>query len=85
MVKDDKKEQKPTLKVKKDFKIDLKNLPELKYKNKDFGLPKPPPILGKKREESDLKNRKAFSLASEYDLSTYKGRFQHMFSRINPL
>ncbi len=57
-----------------EIKLDFKNLPGLKPAE-GYNLPKPPPIDGRKKEHSDMKERKPFSLGSEYDISTYWGRF----------
>ena len=58
-----------------EIKLDFKNLPPLKPAE-GYNLPKPPPSIdGRKKEDSDMKERKPFSLASEYDISTYWGRF----------
>jgi hypothetical protein len=49
-------------------------LPELKKTT--YELPKPPQIEKKVSQEVlDMRERKAFSLATEYDLNTYWGRF----------
>lgn len=79
-----KKEDKEPSKLKPaEIKLDFKNLPALKPAE-GISLPKPPPIEGAKKEDTDMKLRKPFLLANEYDHSTYWGRFQYQLSRINP-
>ncbi len=66
-----KKEDQPR---KAEIKLDLKNLPDIKKSTYD--LPKPPSIERTLTEEQkDMKERKPFSLSTEYDLNTYYGRF----------
>ncbi len=67
-----------------EIKLDFKNLPALKPAE-GYNLPKPPPIGGSSKENSDMKDWVKFSLDNENDLSTYRGRFNHQVSRINPL
>ncbi len=69
-----KKDDKDTKLKPAEIKLDIKNLPALKPAE-GYNLPKPPSIDGRKKEDSDMKERKPFSLASEYDISTYWGRF----------
>ena len=49
-------------------------------------MPRAPPVTKwRKDEESDMKERRVFSLKqSEFDTDSYLGRFKHMITRINP-
>ena len=64
-----KKDDKDTKFKPAEIKLDFKNLPPLKPAE-GYNLPKPPSIDGRKKER-----KQPFSLASEYDISTYWGRF----------
>lgn len=61
--------------------IDVTNLPKLEAK---YDLPKPPSVYPKKEEESQFKDKKAFSLRNLYNTESFGGRFRAQLARIHP-
>ena len=65
--------------------LDMKNLTELKPTT--LNLPKAPPVeldRKRKKEQEDRKNLVEYSMRPEFNTETYWGRFQAMFTTINP-
>lgn len=66
-----------------ELKLDITKLNEIKPSS--ITLPKAPPInSGKKKDEESTKGLIEYSMKSEFNQSTYWGRFFSMFTTINP-
>lgn len=68
---------------------DRAELPKLNLETtSDFKLPEKPKMKTRedlKVERSQMEGKRAFDIADEYDLSTYKGRFYRQLSVQNPV